>query len=140
MDAILSIKPVFVDRIFVDRIFVDRIFVDRIFVDRIFVDGTKGYEFRRVIFRRPVDRIIVYASRPVMKIVGQLQVGEILSLPPELLWSRTRHRAGIDHVFFREYFAGRPIGHAIEILSAVRLFSVDAPSSVTPATSGFPCR
>lgn len=52
-EVLLSIKPTYVQRIF---------------------EGSKKYEFRRVIFKENnIDKIIVYASAPISKIVGILQ-------------------------------------------------------------------
>lgn len=39
------------------------------FIERIF-SGDKKFEFRRRVARRGVDKIIIYATRPVCAVVG----------------------------------------------------------------------
>src|SRR5215471_9146392 len=97
---LLSIKPEHADKIF---------------------DGFKRFEFRRVIFKSPsVSRVVVYASSPVQRIVGEFEVDEILSLHTRQLWLRTKHYSGIKKSFFDQYFQGRKRGFAIKIKRARR--------------------
>jgi predicted transcriptional regulator len=85
------------------------------------LDGTKRFEFRRALFRRKgVQRVIVYASSPEQKVLGEFVIDGVLSLAPGSLWRRTRAYAGIDKQYFDRYFAGRQKAHAIKIRSAVR--------------------
>ena len=95
MKVLLSIKPEFALRIF---------------------NGTKHYEFRKVIFRKPdIKTVIVYASSPIKKIIGEFEIEEIISESPEILWRRTGCLAGISKKFFFNYFAERNVGYAIKI-------------------------
>lgn len=80
------------------------------------LDGTKRFEFRRVPFRRPgVERVVLYASSPVQRVVGEFSIGTILSEDPETLWRRTHAHAGIDKGFFDLYFAGVELAFAISV-------------------------
>ncbi len=100
MKVLLSIKPEFAERIF---------------------DGSKKYEYRRTIFKRPeVVAVVVYASRPVGRIVGEFKVGRILHGDPEDLWTQTSSYSGITRSHFLEYFSNRAKGYAIEIRQASR--------------------
>jgi len=93
--VLLSIKPEFADKIF---------------------DGLKKFEFRRVIFKSTsVSRVVVYASSPVQRVVGEFEVGGILSLETSKLWRRTKRHSGIRKAFFDKYFLGREEGFAIKI-------------------------
>lgn len=93
--VLLSIKPEFTSKIF---------------------DGTKRFEFRRTLFQnREVSNIVVYASAPISKVVGEFQIQSVLELEIELLWNRTKEHAGITKDYFDEYFGGREKGYAIEI-------------------------
>ena len=95
MKILLSIKPEFASRIF---------------------DGSKKYEYRRAIFkRREVESIIVYASNPIRRVIGEFDIGEILHEEPELLWIQTCSHAGITKARFIEYFRNQPKGYAIGI-------------------------
>jgi len=95
---LLSIKPEFASRIF---------------------DGSKKYEYRRTIFkRREVEAVVVYASHPIRRVIGEFEIGEILHEEPEELWAQTCSHAGITRKGFMEYFANQTKGYAIEIREA----------------------
>lgn len=93
MIALFSIKPEFVEKIF---------------------SGQKGYEYRRVIFKKEVKKIVVYCTKPVGMIVGEFEVEEIIKDSPSELWSKTRDSAGVHKKFYTEYFNGRKVGYAIK--------------------------
>jgi predicted transcriptional regulator len=95
----LSIKPPYSDAIF---------------------RGDKRFEFRRAIFRRHVDVVVVYTTSPISRVVGEFEVESIITDTIEALWKRTRHSAGIDRQRFFGYFAGRKTGYAIVIGSVRR--------------------
>lgn len=85
------------------------------FVDRI-ISGEKSYEFRRVLYKRDdISRIVVYASSPVCRIVGEIEVASLLTDTPENLWQKTKDKAGISEQFFFAYFSGRDKANAIEV-------------------------
>lgn len=95
MDVLLSVKPCFAELI---------------------LNGTKKYEYRRTIFSRAdVQKVIVYASSPVKKIVGEFQIDEIIWDKPESIWLRTCTSAGISRDLFSQYFIGKDKGYAISI-------------------------
>ena len=98
--VLLSIKPVFAERIF---------------------SGHKQYEFRKAIFKnRDVKRVYVYASAPVSQVIGEFEVDEILALDLDTLWHITQKHAGIPQEYFYDYFHGHDFGYAIKISRAVR--------------------
>jgi predicted transcriptional regulator len=100
MKVLLSIKPEYADKIF---------------------DGTKRYEFRRTIFKNPdVEKVYVYASSPVKKVIGEFEVEQILSSDLETLWQTTHKESGISEDFFYDYFKDKSSGYAIEIKSYKR--------------------
>jgi predicted transcriptional regulator len=78
-------------------------------------DGTKQFEFRRNIFRRPVDTVVVYVTSPVGLVLGEFDVVGVIEDHPDKLWRRTRRAAGIEREPFLQYFAGCDVGYAIEI-------------------------
>lgn len=97
MKVLLSIKPEYAERIF---------------------SGEKKYEFRRTIFRNAnVTRVVVYASSPIKKIIGEFEIDSILSEEPSALWGLTQKHSGISKEFFYDYFNGKEIAHAIRIAS-----------------------
>jgi len=95
MRVLLSIKPEYVDKIF---------------------SGEKKYEFRRVMFKDPeVKTIIVYATSPVQKVIGELSIDSILFDQVNSLWKTTSQLAGISEENFYQYFKDRTFGYAIKI-------------------------
>jgi type I restriction enzyme S subunit len=95
MDVLLSIKPKYVKSI---------------------IEGDKRYEFRKAIFKnREINRIYIYSSSPVKKIVGTFEIGSILEDHPIDLWDMVKEFAGINHRDFFAYFEGKSRAFAIEI-------------------------
>jgi predicted transcriptional regulator len=95
MQALLSIKPKFVEKIF---------------------NGEKKFEFRKVVFaNKTISTVIIYATMPVGKIVGEFEIDEIIEDNPNNLWNITKEFAGIEKNFFDKYFEGREKGFAIKI-------------------------
>lgn len=69
--------------------------------------GEKKYEFRKNLCKRKVDKIIIYSTSPVMKVVGEAEVEDILVDEPKKIWSITKEDSGIEKAFFEEYYEGR---------------------------------
>ncbi|MDP9750336.1 Predicted transcriptional regulator, contains an HTH and PUA-like domains [Thermoanaerobacter thermohydrosulfuricus] len=85
--VLLSIKPEYVEKIF---------------------KGTKRFEFRKVKFKRnDVNKIIIYSTSPVMKVVGEAEITGIIENTPSELWEQTKEYAGVDKKFFDEYFKNK---------------------------------
>ncbi len=95
MKVLLSIKPEYAELIF---------------------SGKKKYEFRRAIFKKPgISKVVIYASSPVSKVIGEFEIDDILSLDIGELWHITMEHAGIDKEFYDRYFSGKEVGHAIKV-------------------------
>jgi predicted transcriptional regulator len=77
--------------------------------------GRKKVEFRRTGFRRTVEFAVVYATSPISKVVGYLKIGSVIEGTPSSLWRRFGQVGGISRAGFREYYAGRETGIALEI-------------------------
>lgn len=75
-------------------------------VENIF-NGTKQYEFRKVACQKSVDKIIIYSTSPVMKVVGEAEVEQVLCDEPKALWEKTKDFSGIEENFFFDYYKGR---------------------------------
>lgn len=85
------------------------------------LDGSKKFEFRRRIYARDdVKTVVIYATAPVGMIVGEFDIGEVLSDTPERLWEQTKDHAGIDASYFSNYFNGRDEAFAISVKTARR--------------------
>ena len=95
MRVLLSIKPEYAFKIF---------------------EGTKKYEFRKAIFKRPnIKTVVVYASSPVQKVIGEFEIDEILSATPQKIWEKTKNTSGISEKYFYDYFIDKEVAYAIKI-------------------------
>jgi predicted transcriptional regulator len=77
--------------------------------------GTKKFEFRKAVPKNPVTTVVVYSTMPVGKVIGEFQIGEILSANPEKLWRKTKSASGISKKFFSSYFENRSRAFAISV-------------------------
>lgn len=94
MKALLSIKPEFVEKI---------------------IKGEKKFEYRRKIFKREVESVIIYASSPTKVVIGEFLIEDIIEKDLNLLWSITCKYSGIEEEFFWFYFKGVEKGYALKI-------------------------
>ena len=95
MKVLLSVKPEFVEKIFA---------------------GTKKYEFRKSLFkRRGVKYVVIYASAPIKRVVGEFEIDDILSDGVDVVWDKTKKHSGITKAFYKSYFQNRKIANAIKI-------------------------
>lgn len=96
---LLSIKPKFIEEI---------------------KKGNKKFEYRKTIFKNAdIDTVIIYASSPISKAIGEFKIKNIRVNNPKELWRQTSNKSGITLDFFNEYFMNKDKGYAIEISELV---------------------
>lgn len=91
---LLSIKPEFADKI---------------------ISGEKKFEYRTHIPIQAITSIVIYSTTPIGKIIGEVEVVDIISGAPSSLWEETKNYAGISRSRYREYFKGRKIAYAFKL-------------------------
>jgi type I restriction enzyme, S subunit len=95
MDVLLSIKPEYVMQIRMRR---------------------KKYEFRKKCFSdKNVNRVYIYETSPVKKVVGFFTVEDIIEDTPQNLWAMSDGYAGINYEDYMTYFGRNITGFAIKI-------------------------
>lgn len=95
MNVLLSVKPKYAERI---------------------LEGEKKYEFRRTIFKRnDIEKVYIYSSSPVSKIIAVFEIEKIFKGSPERIWSLCHKCAGISKKDFFAYFKNSDVAFAIEI-------------------------
>jgi len=95
MNVILSIRPTFCQSIF---------------------EGKKVYEYRKRVFKRTdIDKVYVYATKPICKIVGYFTFAAVVTHTPSEMWRITHKGSGISKEYFDAYFNGCDMAHAIII-------------------------
>ncbi len=77
--------------------------------------GNKKYEYRTRIAKRKVDKILIYCTNPVKKIVAEVEVLSIISDEPTRLWERTKDHSGIKDTFYNKYFSENKVAYAYEL-------------------------
>lgn len=82
---------------------------------KLIFDGSKKFEFRKIIAKKEVDKIIVYSSSPDKIIVGETYVTRIVSMKKEDLWELTKQYAGITEDEFFSYFDKNEVGYAYQL-------------------------
>ncbi|XFC40200.1 ASCH domain-containing protein [Stenotrophomonas indicatrix] len=108
MKVLLSIKPEYAEKI---------------------LDGRKRFEFRKALPKaQGITTVVIYATMPVGKIIGEFEVDRCISHKPKDLWAMTHEFSGITKSFFNSYFKGRTTAHAFKVKSARRY---DSPLSLT---------
>ena len=95
MDVLLSIRPKYADLI---------------------MNGEKRYELRKSIFRREdIDKVYIYSTSPIKKVVGSFIIEDIIEEHPKRLWEKCREHSGLTEREFFRYFNGKKRGFAIKI-------------------------
>ncbi|MDO8725404.1 MAG: ASCH domain-containing protein [Candidatus Methanoperedens sp.] len=93
MNVLLSVKPKYAQKI---------------------LDGEKKYEFRRAIFKKQdIEKVYIYSSSPVSKIVAAFEIEKILKDSPEKIWALCQKYAGISKKDFFDYFKNSNAAYAI---------------------------
>ena len=96
MNVLLSIKPKYANAI---------------------IAGEKLVEFRKLAFKKNIDRVYIYSSAPEQRIIGYFTVDDIISDTPQKLWKKFKNVGSISQDDFFEYFAEKQIGYSIKIKS-----------------------
>lgn len=91
---LMSIKPEYVDKIF---------------------SGEKKYEYRKRMCKEKIDRIIVYSSSPIQKVVGELKIKQVLYDKKNIIWNKTNKYGGITKTKYDKYYENYDYAVAYEI-------------------------
>lgn len=90
------------------------------------LSGKKKYEFRKIRCRKGVNSIVIYATSPIMRVVAEVEVVDIIEGEPQAIWSMTSKYAGISKTFFNQYYKGQKKAVAYE-LGEVQIYSEPRP-------------
>lgn len=91
---LISIKPEFVDAI---------------------LTGEKKYEYRKIKCKQPVDKIVIYATSPIKKVVAEAEVKAVISGTPNEIWDKTHNDSGISKDFYDDYYRSRDVAYAYQL-------------------------
>jgi predicted transcriptional regulator len=79
------------------------------------LDGSKQVEFRKRPLAADVTTVVIYATAPVRRLVGEFQVKDTLSGSPADLWTSVGDLGAIDAVSYRSYYEGTNIATGLVI-------------------------
>ena len=82
--------------------------------------GSKQVEFRKVRCRHEINQIIIYSTAPVMQVVAEAFVDEIITGDILDVWRLTKAYAGISYNDFRKYYKGKKTAVAYKLCEVVR--------------------
>ena len=94
MNVLISIKPKYVEKI---------------------ISKEKTYEFRKNIFKKEVEKVVIYSTSPEKKIIGYFKSSSIIKDCPKNLWDNFSEEAGINKEDFFDYFKNKEEGFALKI-------------------------
>lgn len=89
------------------------------YIEKIF-SGSKKYEYRKRLANKAVDKILMYSTAPVMKIVGEVQIIETIAASPTALWESTKNFAGISRDKYRTYYKDCKVAYAYRLGQVTR--------------------
>lgn len=95
LDVILSVHPCFVEKIIL---------------------GEKNFEYRKSKFKKDVDKVFVYSTSPIKKIVGYFRFSGYIQGTVDYVWGITANESGVEKKFYYEYFKNKSNSYALKIV------------------------
>lgn len=95
------------------------------------VSGQKSVIHRKRKFSKEFFKIYVYAPKPIAKIIGELEVGQILSSDRDSIWEATGENSCLSKRQFYEYY-DEQIVYAVNIKKAVKYKKPLEPKEIDP--------
>ena len=89
------------------------------YVDEI-LSGNKKYEYRKIKAKRKnIDKMVIYSTSPIMRVVAEVDVEGIIEDSPEKLWEKTKEYSGITKDFYSKYLHSEKDANKITMLKKV---------------------
>lgn len=94
--------------------------INPIHVDKILL-GTKKYEYRKILPKKnDIDKMLIYSTCPTKKVVGEVEILDILIDEKDKLWEQTKFYSGIDKNFFDNYYKNKNFAVAYKLGKVTR--------------------
>lgn len=71
------------------------------------LSGYKTFEFRKKKCKSNVDWIVIYSTSPVKRVVGEVQILEVIEDSPGRVWAIASKSAGISKNYFDKYYENK---------------------------------
>ncbi|MDO5046286.1 hypothetical protein [Campylobacter sp.] len=95
------------------------------------VSGQKSVIHRKHKFSKEIQKIYVYTPKPIAKIIGELEVGQILSSDRDCIWQATGDKSCLNKKQFYDYYDSK-IVYAIKINRAIKYKKPLEPKELDP--------
>lgn len=79
------------------------------------IKQTKLYEYRKTKCKKEINKIVIYSTSPIKKVIAEVEVKEIISNSPNQLWKETKKYSGISKTKYMKYFKNKNIGYAYKL-------------------------
>ncbi|SBV91241.1 F-type H+-transporting ATPase alpha chain [uncultured Eubacteriales bacterium] len=79
------------------------------------LSGKKQFEFRKVRCKETIDKIVIYSTAPVMRVVAEALVEDIIVGDVSDVWHSTKDAAGISYEFYKKYYKGKKTAVAYKL-------------------------
>ena len=86
---------------------------------KMILSGEKKYEYRKFLCREDVNKIIIYETSPVKRIVAEAEIEKIIIDDVSKVWDRTKEYSGIDRDFYEIYYRGKEKAFAYQLKNVV---------------------
>ena len=83
------------------------------------VEQTKLYEYRKNICKKNIDKIVIYSTSPVKRIIAEVEVKAVISNTPNKLWNETKQYSGISKTKYMKYFENKDVAFAYELVKVI---------------------
>lgn len=88
------------------------------------LSGRKKYEYRKIKAKRNnIDKMIIYSTSPVMKVVAEVIIKDILEEEPDVLWEMTKNESGISKEFYNKYYKNKKKAVAYK-LGEIKIYNI----------------
>src|SRR5690554_5522245 len=92
------------------------------------INGIKTYELRRKLPSRKVDKIVIYSTSPVKKVLCEVDVEDIITDCVDKLWKIVGEYVGIDYDTYKKYFKELEYANAFKI---GKIYKFEEPKSLS---------
>lgn len=84
------------------------------------LDRTKGAEFRKRPLAPDITRIVIYATAPISRVLGEFTIGETVVGSPDDIWREYGQTGEISEPAFYKYFDGKDTAVAFVVTRTQR--------------------
>ena len=97
-----------------------------------FFDNKEYIFYRNHKFYRKFEKIYIYGTKPIYKLVGEIRVGRVSYDNKDRLWEITKEKSIIAKEDFDEFFANKNKAYAIKVINTIKYDKLKDLSEIDP--------